>query len=69
MLRHLIIVLLFTSNYAIGQQAGYKFIENKNQWPDQVKFKTDLKGGYLYLEKNGFLIDLYDAKTVNQFVK
>ena len=69
MLRLLIIVLLFTSNYTIGQQAGYKFIENKNQWPDQVKFKTDLKGGYLYLEKNGFLIDLYDAKTVNQFVK
>jgi len=69
MLRNLLIVLFFLSNYTIGQQAGYKFIENKNQWPDQVKFKADLKGGYLYLENNGFLFDLYDVKKVDQYIK
>lgn len=30
------------------------FEENKNQWPSQVLFQTDLRGGYLWLEKNTF---------------
>lgn len=48
---------------------GYKFIENKNQWPEQVKYRSDIQSGFLYLEKDGFLFDLYDAKAVNKLIK
>lgn len=30
------------------------FAENKNQWPEQVIFRADIKGGTLFLEKNHF---------------
>ncbi len=30
------------------------FEENKNQWPEQVKFQADIRGGNLWLEKNTF---------------
>lgn len=30
------------------------FEENKNQWPSQVKFKADIKGGALFMEQNAF---------------
>lgn len=41
------------------------FVENKNQWPDQVKFGRDIPGGKLYLEKNALTFSLYDTETVN----
>ncbi|WP_258540451.1 DUF7948 domain-containing protein [Parvicella tangerina] len=47
---------------------GYQFVENKGQWPMQVTHKTDLRSGYLYLQKDGLVFDLYDAKSVNDYV-
>jgi len=46
--------------------AQHKFIENKNQWPDQVEFACDIPGGKLYLEKTGLTYSLYDTETVNR---
>jgi len=54
---------------AQNHTAGYQFIENKGQWPDQVNFKADLKAGYLYLEEDGLLFNLYDPQTVNKYVE
>lgn len=34
----------------------------------QVTHKTDLRSGYLYLQKDGLVFDLYDAKSVNDYV-
>lgn len=54
----------------LGQShsSGYQFVENKGQWPEQVTHKTDLRSGYLYLQKDGLVFDLYDAKTVNDYI-
>ena len=34
------------------QDSRLFFEENKNQWPTQVKYKVDIPGGNLFLEKN-----------------
>ena len=37
------------------------FSENKGQWPPKVLFKYDLDFSQIYFEKDGFLINMYDA--------
>lgn len=32
----------------------FKFIENKGQWPDQVTFRAEVPGGFIWLEKGKF---------------
>ena len=61
------ILILFSSSL-FSQQAGYKFLENKNQWPENVNYKAELKNGELYLEKNGFLFNFYDEKLMNNLI-
>ncbi|MDQ3191138.1 MAG: gliding motility-associated C-terminal domain-containing protein [Bacteroidota bacterium] len=39
------------------------FIQNKNQWNENVKFKANIPGGFLYLEKNGFTFDFIDNES------
>ena len=51
-------ILILFSYSLFCQQAGYKFLQNKNQWPEDVNYKAELKNGELYLEKDGFLFDL-----------
>jgi gliding motility-associated-like protein len=46
-----------------------KFIENKNQWPQNVLFKTEVEGGQFYLEKNGFTFNFYDTKEAFAYRK
>jgi gliding motility-associated-like protein len=58
-------ILILFSSALFSQQAGYKFLQNKNQWPENVDYKTELKNGELYLEKNGFLFNFYDGKTMD----
>ncbi len=63
-------LLFYQGTTVVGQNShgGYQFIENKGQWPDQVTHKTDLKSGYLYLQKDGLVFDLYDPKKVNDYI-
>lgn len=67
-----LVLILFLVVGMQGQSSNvigaYSFIENKGQWPVQVTHKTDLRSGYLYLEKDGLVFDLYDARTVNDYV-
>jgi len=49
-----------------GKGIAYKFIENKNQWPSQVKFRADIPGGKMYLLNQGFIYDFYDAGRISQ---
>ena len=69
MTRCLAIILLLTTQLVFSQETGFKFIENKNQWPSKVAYKADLKSGYLYLQEDGFLFNLYDAHSVNKYIK
>ena len=37
------------------------FTENKGQWPEQVEFRAEFEGAWVYLEKDGFMFDTYDV--------
>lgn len=57
----LLIVLLFISvnmmaigPVSVSQAPKMIFEENKNQWPNQVLYQADIRGGRLFLEKNTF---------------
>lgn len=61
-MRHILIAficILHLSVFSNTENAsGIRFTENKNQWPQQVAFRADVPMGYMYLEENGFTIDL-----------
>lgn len=56
MKKNLFFWFLFASvlNFSAFGTPAMIFEENKNQWPQHVLFQTDLRGGYLWLEKNTF---------------
>ncbi|WP_375445064.1 gliding motility-associated C-terminal domain-containing protein [uncultured Fibrella sp.] len=43
-------------------QPGIVFVENKGQWPDDVLFRADLPGGFLFLKKSGLHYAFYDTR-------
>jgi gliding motility-associated-like protein len=68
------LVISFISSstvFSYGQQelAGYKFIENKGQWEDQVEYRADLRCGHLYLQNDGILFNLIDGEQMNRYVQ
>jgi gliding motility-associated-like protein len=64
------LILLTFKTLVNGQtHSAYHFIENKGQWPAQVNYKADLKSGFLYLENDGLLFDLYDAASFSKYVR
>ena len=60
----LIINLIAISNFA--QQAGHIFIENKNQWNENIIYKADLRNGSLYACKDGLVFDFFDEKKIEK---
>jgi len=47
-------------------QNTVKFTENKNQWENNVLFRAQLDGGFLFLEKNAFTYNFYDSETLRK---
>jgi hypothetical protein len=45
---------------------GLKFIENKNQWPKQVLFSSDVNGGQIFLLKDRFRINFSKAPRLGR---
>ncbi|MFT5600549.1 MAG: gliding motility-associated-like protein [Flavobacteriales bacterium] len=65
----LLLMSLFLTGTSQEHSGAFTFVENKGQLPDQVSFKSDLRSGYLYLEDNGLLFNLYDPSTVNKYIE
>jgi hypothetical protein len=42
--------------------SSFRFIENKNQWEEKVRYRADIESGTLFLEKNCFTYHLMDGK-------
>ncbi|MGB0521515.1 MAG: gliding motility-associated C-terminal domain-containing protein [Flammeovirgaceae bacterium] len=57
------LVFLLISIPAFSQ---YRFIENKNQWDAQAKFRAELPGGYLFLEEQGLTYLFHDPNSFPQ---
>jgi gliding motility-associated-like protein len=48
----------------------FQFIENKGQWDGAVKYKTDFKGGALFLKSSGYKVILHnkdDLKAIAEY--
>lgn len=43
-----------------------RYNENKGQWPGSVAFRADAPGATVWVERDGILIDLYDAEAVHR---
>ncbi|MFH1004683.1 MAG: PKD domain-containing protein, partial [Bacteroidota bacterium] len=46
--------ILNAAEDTLSKDPGMVFEENKNQWPEQVRFQADIQGGTLFLEQNTF---------------
>ncbi len=65
MLRLLTFALLFIA--AHGQAApgnGSIFVQNRGQWPADVRFRADIPGGFLFLKTHSLHYVFYDTKAV-----
>jgi len=65
----LFLVVFFQTISAFGQFAPEKikgglFIENKGQWDANVLYRSEIPSGQLYIEKNRFLFNFYDAEAM-----
>jgi len=60
------IFLLFLSANSFAQMATVEFIENKGQWDSQVKYKTKLPSGNLYLENNRLTYLFYNERDMER---
>ena len=64
----LFLLIIVQSVFGFSQKAdSYKFIENKGQWDNKVKLKTDIEGGALYLERNKLTYSFYDEKALESY--
>lgn len=41
-----------------------RFIENKGQWPEAVRYRSELNGAVIWLERDAACIDLFDAQAL-----
>ncbi len=46
-------------------QAGLRFIENKGQWAENVRFMAETPGANLWFERGAVVIDRYDADALD----
>lgn len=58
--------LILFSGFSLVAGNDFCFIENKNQWEQNVLFKADIPSGALFVEKNCLTYHLYDAAVQEQ---
>jgi hypothetical protein len=67
-MKKILIAFLLIATHIASFAAAPKiiFVENKNQWPGQVTFKADIKGGSIFLEKNTFTYLFVDQNAFSE---
>ncbi len=43
-----------------------KFVENKGQWVDELKYRAELPGGMLYVRENGLTFHFFDQERLTE---
>ena len=65
MFRLLLTVLLLQATLAQALPGNNAiFVQNKGQWPDDVRFRVDVPGGYLFLKAQSLHYVFYDTKAL-----
>ncbi|MBK8146168.1 MAG: PKD domain-containing protein [Bacteroidetes bacterium] len=59
-------LLLLSNPVQADDHSHLKFVENKNQWTEEVKFKTDLNGGHVYFSNNSFQYVYYSMADLER---
>ncbi len=63
--RSLLFLLLFWTSSFFGQKKiAYPLIQNRAQWPEQVLFSADVKGGKVFLEKDAIKYHFFDLSAI-----
>jgi gliding motility-associated-like protein len=52
-----------------SHSGNLEFIENKNQWDKDVLYKSDIGGGALFLEKDGFTFAFKDKQALQKLLE
>jgi gliding motility-associated-like protein len=60
-----LLVLVWVGYGEAGAADGLRFIQNKGQWQQDVLFRAELPGGFLFLKKQSMVYVLYDAREVS----
>lgn len=58
------IQFLYCLSLHAGPDPPIRFIENKNQWPEQVHFSARVPGGYMFIEPGKFTYRLLDESAI-----
>ena len=60
----LIFLMVFTSSAFTQVDSYFDIVENKGQWPQSVRYATDVEHGKIFLEKNKFTFHFYDLSPI-----
>ncbi|MDD3281835.1 MAG: hypothetical protein PHC83_09755, partial [Bacteroidales bacterium] len=61
-------VCFFQATLLAQEHSNVAFIENKNQWDEKIKFKTEFRGGAIFFEKNCITYVLQDRESVERIL-
>ena len=59
-----LVTVLLAANWQNASAQYFQFIENKGQWDSSIKFKTDFKGGALFLKPDGYSVVLRNMQQL-----
>ena len=62
----LVFLVLFFSEIKGEAQGSISFIENKKQWEEVVKFKSEMRGGALFFEGSAITYAFYDPEFLEK---
>ena len=58
--------LLYLGLFAQEEDAyRYTYVENKGQWPEQVLYRAQVEGGFVWVERTGLRVDLRDYREAS----
>lgn len=57
-IRHIFLLLVLVS--ATYASAQLSFVENRGQWADEVRFRSEVAGGYFYIDRDGITLQLLE---------
>lgn len=62
----LLLMALQAGQISAEKPLGRGFIPNAGQWPEQIRFKTDVPSGQLYLSENSFIWNFYNTEALHR---
>ncbi len=62
----LLLLISFVNSPSRANSSPFIFIENKGQWPEDVLFKSEIPGGYLFVKESGLEYFFYDTKALSK---